>query len=203
MTQPGPSIEDLASGELLLRLEHRNLAQQVRPYLGRLTLITAGYWLINGIAAGFALWLSSRQPEFSLGLSYICLGMVLGYLVLLPVHETIHALAYRALGYGTVSIQYEFRRLTAYCIADRQVVDAGRFAVVCLAPFSILNLFLVVAVAMASGVPQVLLAGALLLHIGACSGDIALVNLLWLNRDRRVFTYDDQSNAESRFIACE
>lgn len=203
MTQESPSIEDLASGDLVLRLDHHDLARQIRPFLGGRTPVTAGYWLVNVLALALAVKVALGQSEVILGFSQVCLGMVLGYLVLLPLHESAHALAYRALGYRNVSIRYDWRRLTASCIADLQVVDARRFATVCLAPFLLLNPVLLAAAAASAGPVQALCAGALLLHIGACSGDVALLNILWLGRGRPLFTYDDQKLKETRFIALD
>jgi len=48
--------------------------------------------------------------------------------------------------------------------------------------------------------PRPFLAGALLLHTGACSGDFALLNLVWAHRATGVFTYDDMVAKRSFFF---
>jgi hypothetical protein len=70
-----------------------------------------------------------------------------------------------------------------------------------LAPFLVLNPILaVLAFSVSKGKLALLIAGGLLLHIGACSGDIALVNFVWLNRGRASFTYDDGGQERARFF---
>ncbi|MFM6127277.1 MAG: DUF3267 domain-containing protein [Sphaerospermopsis kisseleviana] len=126
--------------------------------------------------------------------------MTLGYALLLPLHEWLHALAYRLLGFSRVSVVYRWRTLTAFCVADKAVLASKQFWFVCLAPSIPINAILVLAIGFTAGVPRLLLSGALLLHLAAASGDVALLNVLWLHRRTPLFTYDDVEAKTSRFV---
>lgn len=198
------SIEDLrdpAVAEVLLRLQHDKLTEQLRPYLGQRSWVTIGYAVlglaVTAGAFGLAWW--SAQP-FWTAIGLVCVGAIAGYALLLPLHEWIHALSYRWMGAERVRIRYDLRRLMAYCVADREIVPAQEFLLVCVAPFFALNSILALAVALGSGKTQLLLIGALWLHIAACSGDLALVQFLWQHRETPIVTYDDDAVGESYFF---
>lgn len=198
------SIDDLGNphvAEVLLRLQHDKLTEQLIPYLRQRSWVTLGYGVLGLTVTVGAIGLAAWSPGSlwsSLGL--VCLGALLGYALLLPLHEWIHALAYRWIGAERVRVRYDLKRLIAYCTADRQVVPAQEFLLVCVAPFFVLNAVLALSVAMSTGTPQLLLIGALWLHIAACSGDLALVQFLWQHRDTPIVTYDDDSAGESYFL---
>ena len=197
-----PTIRDLAGIEPLVVLRHdEDLAAQLRPFLFRLDPLPVAYWLGNLAILLVVVRLAIRSGSLYLGLSQACMGMVMGYLLLLPLHEGLHALAYRLLGCAGAQVIYRWRTLTAFCVADRVVLAAGSFSLVCLAPSLLLNPLLGLAVALTSGVPQLLTAGALLLHLGAASGDLALLNLLWVHRGRGLYTYDDVAARVSCFVS--
>src|SRR5262245_59269351 len=86
------------------------------------------YWLLN-LAALSWLVVSWRRSGAGLlvAFSAMSLGMVLGYLLLVPVHEALHALAYRVVGAHGVRVRYAWRRLTAQCVADHAVVGDAKF----------------------------------------------------------------------------
>jgi hypothetical protein len=197
-----PTPEDLADTSryvLLDEVAHENLVPAVQAHLKRSSPIKAAYILMNVVVLGAIafLWVKTGTPFFT-ELPTLCLGMCLGYLLLLPVHEGIHALTYRWLGAKGTRIVYTLRNLTAYCVADRFVVDGREFAWVCLMPFLVLNTILLVVIAAVGGF-QPLLWGMLLLHVGACSGDFAFVNLAWAHRNDGLLTYDDVSGKRTLF----
>ncbi len=130
----------------------------------------------------------------------LCLDMSLGFVLLLPIHEGMHGLAYRSLGASNVRVVNRWRSLTAYCAADRFVVGGRTLAWVGIAPFLVLNSILLIATLITPGVWPVLFAGALFLHVGACSGDVGLLNWLWLRGTASTLSYDDTTAGKSYFF---
>ncbi|WP_109487007.1 DUF3267 domain-containing protein [Occallatibacter savannae] len=192
--KPGTAaLHDPARFEVIADVAHGDVISFVQPFIFQLSRIPVLYWLLNTALLGFLVWEWRRTSVPVLeAFSTVCLGMVLGFVVLLPIHEHIHGLAYRLCGANVVRVKYNLRRITALCEAPGAVVSGGHFVFVCLAPLFVLNpllalplLFLVKWKAIA------LVGGALLLHTGACSGDIGLVNFVWQHRGQRLFTYDD------------
>ena len=205
MNRQKPSIADLNDPrrfEMIADVAHSEILRFVQQHLKRFSWVTGNYWLLNAAALGFVVLqcMQSGLPALD-ALSTMCLGMVLAYVLLLPLHEHVHAVAYRLTGAGETRVRYNLRRLTAFCEAPGAVVSGGEYILVCLAPFLVLNPILaVLAFSVSKGKLALLIAGGLLFHIGACSGDIALVNFVWMNRGRASFTYDDAGQERGRFF---
>ena len=182
-------------------LDHADLVPAINRWLRRPSVVLALYVAANAAAVAVTAWSVVRSeaplPE---ALSRVCVGMAAGYVVLVPVHEAVHAFAYRSVGARDVAVTYRWRTLTAFCAADRFVTGGRAFAWVCAAPFVVLNPVLA---ALAVAVPPAwgpAAAGALLLHVGACSGDFGLLNYLWVRRGDGVVTYDDVGQGRTYFF---
>lgn len=199
--RPSPTIQELSSCEPLLVFRHdEDLGAQLRPFLYTRGLIPTIYWISNLVSLLFLLLLTFQHRPISYGITYAFTGIGFGYLLLLPLHESLHALTYRLLGFSQVSVVYLLRSLTAFCVADKQVLDSNQFRLVCLAPSVVINPILILAIGLTRGVPQILFAGALFLHVAAASGDLALVNVLRIHKTHRLYTYDEVELKTTRFV---
>lgn len=202
-----PSIEELADRErfeAVLEVDHAAIPVAVQRHLFRGTALTWAYAALNVVVALSIIghWRGSGIA-YGAATSAISLGMLSCWLALLPVHEHIHAWSYRRLGLRDVRIRYHWRTLTAYCIADRAVLSGHESLFVALAPFVVINTGLALALAWAiapAGAWTLFWAAALLMHIGATSGDIAFANLVWEHRGLRLWTFDDESARRSIFV---
>ncbi len=182
-------------------IDHAAIAIALKPYLWKRSRVMALYLAANAAALGLValVWFRSGLG-FADGFSSLSLGMCLGFAALLPIHEASHSLVYRRLGARSVRVRYNWRALTAYCAADRFVVDKRGFSQVAAAPFVLLNPPLLLLALMTSGAWSLGAAGALLLHVGACSGDFALLNWLSLAEHDIVYSYDDESAHRTFFF---
>lgn len=198
-----PTIAELHSASrfrLVETFKHGALIPALRKYMWAPTLVTFAYVAVNVAAVGMiCLALFRSALPVADRFSHVGVGFLLGYLALLPLHEHLHAAVYRLFGSSSVKVHYKLRRLIAYCIADRFVVTGQQLVWVALAPLLLINAALL-ALFVAAPAGQTFISGALLMHTGGCSGDIALVNLVWLNRQRQVWTYDDAGAMESHFF---
>ena len=127
-------------------------------------------------------------------LSQFLLGFVVMFVVVLPLHEGLHALAYRMAGARNIRWKMIWRYLAAYVVAERFVATRGVFHFVALAPFVVIT---PVAIALAVAFPawSVLWLTVLLWHTAGVSGDWALLNYYWLNRDREIYTWDEDGRS--------
>jgi hypothetical protein len=200
--RPTPAdLSDSTRYDLLDEIAHENLVPKVQAYLKRPGPVKLAYIAANLVIVAIIGFLSaSTNTPLVSALDRLCLGMFLGYVLLLPVHEWVHALAYRRFGAEKTRVVYTWRTLSAYCVADHFVATAREFALVCLMPFLVLNTILIATIAIVGGFSPILW-GMLLLHVGACSGDFAFVNYLWHHRGRGLLTYDDTSQGRSYFYA--
>jgi hypothetical protein len=199
-----PTAEQLEQGgdyELVDSVRHESVHAWIRPHLFTLAGVSGAYWGLNLAVLAFVLLIwRTGGLTLSGGFPILCIGMVLGYVVLLPLHEHIHAVAYRTVGAREVRVRYDHRRLTALCVAPSQVLVTREFIMVCLAPLVVLNPLLAIATLLVPvGAPALAVAGALLLHTGACSGDVAFVHYVWSRRSQRLLTFDDRQQPVSYF----
>jgi hypothetical protein len=109
------------------------------------------------------------------GLAFVAL-----FVVILPLHELLHAAAYRLVGARDIRWDYSMRMLAVWVIAHRFVAGTRAFLMVAFAPFVVLNAALI-AGAIAFPKIAVLLLFVLLWHIHGTAGDWALLNFVWLH----------------------
>ena len=98
-------------------------------------------------------------------------ALALGSFVALPVHELVHAAAFKLLCPGC-HVSFGFKDAFLYTETDGAVLRRGRMVAVLLAP-SVLVTAVLVALALGAGLPvlAVLLAGV---HLSGCAGDILM-----------------------------
>jgi hypothetical protein len=177
-------------------LDHCNLVPAINAFLRRGKPVLAAYILVNLLSfAVVVLWIRIGQAHWGDRLAYAGSGLAVGYLVLVPIHEAVHGLAYRICGAQNVRIHIRWRTLTAYCTADGFAISGKQFLLVCLAPFAVISPFLLMAGALLPKVAP-LIGGALVLHTGACSGDFGMVALTLRHKVDSFWIYD--SNGEGK-----
>ena len=198
-------LEDPSQFDVIADVAHSDVIPFVRQHLYHQSWVTTLYWLLNVAAVGviYIFWRRSGLPILD-AFPQVCLGMAAGYVLLLPIHEHLHGLAYRLVGARRVKVRYNPNRFTALCEAPGAVVSGGEFIFVCLTPIVLLNpLLAVLAFTLTKAKLALMSAGALLLHTGGCSGDVGLVNFVWQHRECRTFTVDDADQQRARFFrAC-
>ena len=77
------------------------------------------------------------------GLTYLCYGFAIAF-TLVPIHEYIHALAYKSQGAATTSFDANWKKFYFMAIADKFVASKKEFQIIALAPFITINLILII-----------------------------------------------------------
>lgn len=193
-----PSIDELrGSGfELLDELRYDDLLPfAARYFFERTSWITWLHHTLSLIAlAALIATAIARDISFLRALLEIVAGTVSMFVIALPIHEALHAVAYRVTGAREIRWKVLWRYLAAYVVAERFVAGRGVFFFVALAPFVVITPLLI-ALAMTSLSWPVFWLAVLLWHTAGVSGDWALMNYYWLHRDREIYTYDDQGKS--------
>lgn len=196
------TIDDLASSDytLLGVLTHASLGKFVVEYfLRRTSWFTRAHHLMSLTTIVAIVVVALRQERSWLYcLESFGAALVVLFVIVLPVHELVHAIAYRLAGARDIRWDYSARMLAVWVVAHRFVADARAFAFVALAPFVVINAALIVA-AMIWPAIAVFLLFVLLWHLHGSSGDWALLNFVWLHRTRGFWTYDDADAGRSWF----
>ena len=189
--------------ELTDRLEHQELIPFVKLYLGKKTISSWFYTISNVLFfAAIVYWFvhSYNVPSFKIeeGITYLSYGFALAFL-LLPVHEYIHALAYRWQGAPQTSYNANLKKFYFMAIADQFVANRKEFRIVALAPFTVLTSGMIVALYISNLHWTFTILGSLLTHTALCSGDFGLLSYFDFHKDKDVITYDDKSTGVSYF----
>lgn len=164
-------------------------------------LVTAVSALLLGV--WLVLHLQRDTADFaSLGLAVWPALMLL--VALIPLHEALHALAYRWAGASKVSYIVNWKKLYVAALADRFVVGRHTFYLVALTPFATISTLLLLAACITQN-PfwQFALLISLLLHTLSCLGDFAMINYMQLRPEKEVVTYDDNEKGRSYFYIKE
>jgi hypothetical protein len=120
-------------------------------------------------------------------------------LLLIPIHEVIHGIAYKLLGAPKVSYGVVWKKLVFYAQADRFLMGYKQFMIVALAPFIVIGLSLVIAMIFSNTQWAIFFLTVLTIHNGLCAGDFALMSYFFENRDKEMLTYDDEAEGKTYF----
>ena len=112
-------------------------------------------------------------------------------MLIIPVHEILHALPFLFTGARNIRAGIDLRQFFFYVTAHRHVIDPGQFRFVALTPFVILNILLLVLVFMLPGLWKWSLSLLLFVHTTMCAGDFALLNFYRINKNKKIYTWDD------------
>lgn len=187
--------------QLLGEMTHATLADFVIEYfLRRGSWVTRAHHAMSLATLAAAIGVAVMQGRGA-GRTFLDFGLSLAALfaVILPLHEALHAAAYRLAGARDIRWDYSMRMLAVWVIAHRFVAGTRAFLFVALAPFVVLNALLIAGAVL---FPQhaVLLLFVLLVHLHGCAGDWSLINFVWLHRERGFWTYDDAERGKSYFF---
>jgi hypothetical protein len=132
-------------------------------------------------------------------LSVILVSFILFAIIVIPLHELLHSLAFKILGAKKVSIHAQWSRMLFYAIADKFVMNSREFIFLALTPFVIINMTLVFGILCLHGELKVMAVIFLFFHLTGCIGDFALLGYLYKNRHQNILNYDDKELEKSYF----
>jgi hypothetical protein len=194
-----------ANGFVLLdSLEHRDIVPFIQTYLKKNTLFTYVYYLSNLLAVLLLILYaylnySSNNLSVSDIITKLSIGIVAAFL-LIPVHEYIHALAYKSQGAPNTSYDANLRKFYFMAMADNFVANRKEFCIVALAPFVTISITLLLLLGFVSLSNSLLVIGTLLVHTAFCSGDFGLLCYFDFHTNKEVVTYDDKTKGLSYFF---
>ncbi|HEX6087097.1 MAG TPA: DUF3267 domain-containing protein [Thermoanaerobaculia bacterium] len=197
------TVDDLAPPryELLREMTHLQLGEFVLEYFfRRLSWVIWMHHAVSLATLGAIVAVAlTQQRSFVRCAADFALAFVTLFVVILPLHELLHAAAYRLVGARDVRWEWSGRMMAVWVIAHRYVVGTRAFLIVALAPFVVLNALLIV---LAIVFPQVAvyLLFVLLWHVHGSAGDWSLLNFVWIHRARGFWTYDDAEAGKSYFF---
>lgn len=206
MSRPRLTPDDLAVGSHFTLLgEMRNSAMLdfvVEYFLRRRTWLIWVHHamslatLVTGLTVAFSndagVWFNAGRALAAFAGAFVLLAVVI-----LPLHEIVHALAYLLIGARDIRWGFSPRMAAVWVTAHRFVAGRAEYVFVALAPFALNAALIAGAIAFPGW--RLILIFLLLWHLHGASGDWALMNFVWIHRKLGVWTYDDCDAGVSYF----
>jgi Putative zincin peptidase len=191
--------------ELIETLGHQDIIPFIRVYMKKKNVYPYLYnWsnILFAAVAVFWFWKCEGRENYTTleGFNHFSYGLGMAFL-LIPIHEYIHALAYRLQGATQTSYDANLKKFYFMAMADQFVASRREFQIVALAPVVVITFVISLFLVFANMYWTFTLLGTLLLHTLFTSGDFALLSYFEFHKDKEVVTYDDKANKISYFYA--
>lgn len=151
------------------------------------------------MVSGFLQFVSSDEWGWRIILNQIFSGFILWPVLLIPVHEIIHAMIYFLAGARNIKFGLRPDLYMFYVTADKYVIGRNRFLPVAFGPFIIISSLVIAANHFLSGPISSSLAITLFVHSTMCIGDFAMAGFFIENRFCEIYSYDDTESNTTYF----
>ncbi len=195
-------LEDQSKYRQILAVSYRDLIEFVLDYLRRRSGLMIFFWSVCLIFLGIALFVRINISGY-FPLKNIMLNSMLGFIVFpllsIPLHEILHVIPFLMAGARKIRIGMDLKQYIFYVTAHRHVVNARQFRIIALIPFVTVTTALFILILFVPGLWKWSLSLLLFVHTTMCAGDFALLNFLWLNRRKKIYTWDDADEKMAYF----
>ncbi len=206
------SIKDLhndPSYSLLLMLHHDEILPFVEKQITSKTVTIRTYLGLNILLLAIILLVATLdiwhgQASFWEVMKFFGLGAILVFIILIPVHEGLHGLAYKLAGAPKISFGANWRMFYFYAVADQFVTNKKSFIFIALLPFAVISILTLSFLFFVPIAMKWVMLGVLFMHTAACAGDFAMLSFYEQNRHvKELLTYDDVAQKRSYFYVRE
>lgn len=187
-------FDDQSRFRQIQAIQYSDLVGFVLDYLRRKTWLMVLFWSLCIIFISIALTVRMNIAgyfPFRNILFHSLLGFIIFPILLIPVHEFMHVLAFWLTGAKRIRAGADLKQYIFYVTAHRHVIKAGQFKFVALVPFLIISFSLIALIIYLPGLWKWSLSILLFVHTTMCAGDFALLNFYFINRHRKIYTWDD------------
>jgi hypothetical protein len=195
-------LDDQTKFRQLLSVSYKDLVPFIFEYLLKRSRLITIFWVVCLIFLGLALKvrfnISGYYPLVNI-LTHSLLGLIVFPVLCIPVHEFLHVVPYFISGARNIRIGMDLKQYIFYVTAHRYVASPLQFRIVALTPFLLISLVSAFLVFMLPGLWKWSLSLFLFVHTTMCAGDFALLNFYFLNRNKKIYTWDDADKKEAYF----
>ena len=160
------------------------------------------FWSVCMIFAGIALTvrinIAGYFPMKTI-LSHSLMGFIVFPVLMIPVHEFMHVVPFFLTGAKRIRVGADLKQYIFYVTAHRHVISARQFRFVALIPFLVISAALIILILYLPGLWKWSLSVLLFVHATMCAGDFALLNFYYINRHRKIYTWDDADEKMAYF----
>lgn len=194
MALKAEDLEDPARYRQILVIPYSELITFVLDYIRRKSGLMFFFWsaclIFLGIAVKVRINIAGYFP-FSSILLHSTLGLIVFPILCVPLHEFLHVIPFYLSGAKNIRVGMDIKQYLFYVTAHRHVATPLQFRIVALTPFLIISAGLILLVFLLPGLWKWSLSIFLFAHATMCAGDFALLNFYFLNRDKKIYTWDD------------
>jgi hypothetical protein len=187
-------LDDQTKYRQLQTIPYQDLIQFVLEYIKKRSRLTFFFWLVCLFFLSLTVFarikIAGFFPEIDIILHTV-LGLIIFPVLCIPVHEVIHIIPYYISGARNIRVRMDLKQYLFYVIAHRYVATPIQFVVVAIAPFLIISTVFTFLAFLLPGLWKWSLSLFLFAHATMCAGDFALLNFYFLNRDKKIYTWDD------------
>lgn len=195
-------LQDQSRFRHLLTIPYDEIVSFVFDYLKRRTNLTVFFWSTCMIFFGISIIIRidiTRYFEFRKIITHTLLGLIVYPILIIPVHEGLHILPYFISGARKIKVGMDLSQFMFYVTAHRYVATPRQFKIVALIPFIAISLIALVLMLYLPGLWKWSISLFLFAHTTMCAGDFAMLNFYWLNKKKKIYTWDDADLKEAYF----
>jgi hypothetical protein len=187
----------------ILTLSYDDIVPFVFEYLKKHTfpIILAWTFLLATVIlmadVRFAL---AGEYRFLIIFAHSIIGLIIFPILLVIPHELLHIIPYFFGGARNIRIGADWKQYYFYVTSHLYPVGPFTYIAVALVPFLLISASLIYLVfVLQSLLWSWSLLCTLFMHTTMCAGDFALINFYWINRDKKIITWDDADRKEAYF----
>jgi hypothetical protein len=143
------------------------------------------------------------QSEDSFGqiFWYGLIGLISSFTLMVPIHELIHGIAFKALGARSLKFGKDLKQMMFYVTVDHFVLSRRDFSILALAPFIVITFILLILEVTLPGPLRWFCLSAMFWHANMCIGDFAMLAFFEKHKYQEVFTFDDSQKKITYFYS--
>lgn len=187
-------LEDQTKFRQILAISYNDLIPFILDHLKRKSGLSIFFmsacFIFLGIAIKVRINIAGYFPAQDL-LFHFFLGVIIFPVICIPVHELLHIIPYYISGARNIRVGMDLKQYLFYVTAHRYVATPLQFRIVALTPFLVISVVFTLLVFILPGLWKWSLSLFLFVHATMCAGDFALLNFYFLNRNKKIYTWDD------------
>jgi Putative zincin peptidase len=160
------------------------------------TAIAKAIYVLFSIVLGF--FLGTAIISGGISALQLLLWFLVFMFIVLPIHEGIHALVFKAFKANDVGFGIAPKAGMVYAYAQNFPITMKELIKVAIMPFGVITPILIFGLYAFPGYFSMFLF-LLIIHTIACMGDFALVKYGYKNRNKNIYTYDDIRNEKRTY----
>lgn len=195
-------LDDQSRFRQVLSVPYQDLVQFILDNIRKKTGLTLFFWLTCILFLGMVITIRINMAGYfpaSKTILHFILGLLVFPALCIPVHELLHIIPYYLSGARNIRAGMDLKQYIFYVTAHRHVATPLQFIIVALIPFLIISSVSIIIVLIIPGLWKWSLSLFLFVHTTMCAGDFAMLNFYYLNRDKKIYTWDDADNEIAYF----